>query len=161
MCVMDQLRALIWSEQLDSIYGMFSSACTKDGRYKTVQCNDVTGYCWCVDSRGNELWGTRVRGKAPECVNNPKNITECTKSLQGGQQRVDYFIGRFVPRCDSNGAYKPVQCDPSGYCWCVDRYGQELPRTKAKGIPKSCGLFGKFSYTGAIEATIHGLIVKI
>uniref|UniRef100_A0AAQ4PEK7 Insulin-like growth factor-binding protein 3 n=1 Tax=Gasterosteus aculeatus aculeatus TaxID=481459 RepID=A0AAQ4PEK7_GASAC len=38
-----------------------------------------------------------------------------------------------IPNCDRKGFYKKKQCRPSkgrrrGYCWCVDKYGQRLPR---------------------------------
>ena len=42
--------------------------------------------------------------------------------------------GRFAPECDREGNYKSMQCHYStGYCWCVDKYGQELPGTRTKG----------------------------
>lgn len=39
--------------------------------------------------------------------------------------------GMFVPQCDEYGHYTPTQCHHStGYCWCVDRDGQELEGTR-------------------------------
>ncbi|XP_015235084.1 PREDICTED: nidogen-1 [Cyprinodon variegatus] len=39
-------------------------------------------------------------------------------------------VGQFIPRCDENGDFLPVQChDSTGQCWCVDRNGQEIPGT--------------------------------
>ncbi|KAF7646465.1 hypothetical protein LDENG_00187340 [Lucifuga dentata] len=47
-----------------------------------------------------------------------------------------------IPNCDKKGFYKKKQCRPSkgrkrGYCWCVDKYGQPLPRVRVevKGLP--------------------------
>lgn len=41
-------------------------------------------------------------------------------------------VGQFIPRCDDNGAYEPMQCHGStGHCWCVDRNGQEIPGTRS------------------------------
>lgn len=40
-------------------------------------------------------------------------------------------VGQFIPECDENGDYRPVQCFGStGQCWCVDRNGQEIPGTR-------------------------------
>uniref|UniRef100_A0A3Q2P057 Nidogen 1 n=1 Tax=Fundulus heteroclitus TaxID=8078 RepID=A0A3Q2P057_FUNHE len=40
-------------------------------------------------------------------------------------------VGQYIPECDENGDYVPVQCHGStGQCWCVDRYGQEVPGTR-------------------------------
>ncbi|XP_030059211.1 insulin-like growth factor-binding protein 3 [Microcaecilia unicolor] len=40
--------------------------------------------------------------------------------------------GFHIPNCDKKGFYKKKQCRPSkgrkrGSCWCVDKYGQQLP----------------------------------
>ncbi|XP_047459404.1 nidogen-1 [Mugil cephalus] len=49
-------------------------------------------------------------------------------------------IGLYVPSCDENGEYEPMQCHGStGQCWCVDRNGQELPGTRSRaGLRPSC-----------------------
>lgn len=45
-------------------------------------------------------------------------------------------------RCDANGGYNPVQCQRgTPFCWCVDKYGREVPRTRISGKPK-CGPMG-------------------
>ena len=46
-------------------------------------------------------------------------------------------------RCDANGGYSPVQCHRgTSFCWCVDKYDREVPRTRTSGKPK-CGPVGK------------------
>ncbi|MEQ2184742.1 hypothetical protein GOODEAATRI_011262 [Goodea atripinnis] len=40
-------------------------------------------------------------------------------------------VGQYIPECDENGDYLPVQCHSSTrQCWCVDRNGQEIPGTR-------------------------------
>ncbi|XP_074079062.1 nidogen-1 [Macrotis lagotis] len=40
-------------------------------------------------------------------------------------------VGQFVPECDEHGHYVPMQCHhSSGYCWCVDRDGNEIDGTR-------------------------------
>ena len=40
----------------------------------------------------------------------------------------------FVPECDTEGAYQSTQChESSGFCWCVDAGGNEIPRTRIRG----------------------------
>ena len=40
----------------------------------------------------------------------------------------------FVPGCNENGDYKPVQCDYRyGYCWCSDENGNPVPGTTVRG----------------------------
>uniref|UniRef100_A0A8C5S120 Thyroglobulin type-1 domain-containing protein n=1 Tax=Laticauda laticaudata TaxID=8630 RepID=A0A8C5S120_LATLA len=36
-----------------------------NGNYKEIQCK--RGECWCVDLRGKEIPGSRVRGTNPRC----------------------------------------------------------------------------------------------
>uniref|UniRef100_A0A8C9XEE3 Nidogen 1 n=1 Tax=Sander lucioperca TaxID=283035 RepID=A0A8C9XEE3_SANLU len=41
-------------------------------------------------------------------------------------------VGQYIPTCDENGAYVPMQCHGStGHCWCVDRNGREIPGTRS------------------------------
>uniref|UniRef100_A0A8C9S278 Thyroglobulin type-1 domain-containing protein n=1 Tax=Scleropages formosus TaxID=113540 RepID=A0A8C9S278_SCLFO len=47
--------------------------------------------------------------------------------------------GFYRPQCDKDGNYLPMQCHHStGYCWCVDKNGEEIPNTKIRGRP-ICG----------------------
>jgi len=66
-----------------------------------------------------------------------KKKTVCEmESSEGAQlQQTRFQFTRFVPLCDRYGGYRKVQCGSLGECWCVDRYGNELPRTKTTGIP--------------------------
>lgn len=42
--------------------------------------------------------------------------------------------GFYKPQCDEEGNYKPKQCwHSTGYCWCVDKNGKELPDTRTRG----------------------------
>uniref|UniRef100_A0A803YHI8 Nidogen 1 n=1 Tax=Meleagris gallopavo TaxID=9103 RepID=A0A803YHI8_MELGA len=41
-------------------------------------------------------------------------------------------VGQFIPQCDEHGNYVPTQCHGStGYCWCVDRDGNEIDGTRS------------------------------
>ncbi|XP_026098483.1 H-2 class II histocompatibility antigen gamma chain-like [Carassius auratus] len=47
--------------------GFYKPKCDEQGNYQPMQCWHSTGYCWCVDKNGNEISGTKVRGKRPAC----------------------------------------------------------------------------------------------
>lgn len=43
-----------------------------------------------------------------------------------------FVTGAFMPRCDETGYYQKEQCHSgTGYCWCVDLNGNEIPNTRA------------------------------
>lgn len=43
-------------------------------------------------------------------------------------------LGAFIPRCKDSGEFEEKQCWPStGYCWCADKDGTEIPGTKTRG----------------------------
>lgn len=116
---------------------LFVPSCTAGGSYEDIQC--YAGECWCVDSRGKELDGSRVRGGRPRCP------TECEKqraqlqSLARSQPAGSSF---FVPACTSEGYFLPVQCFNSE-CYCVDAEGQAIPGTQSTiGEPKQCKSVG-------------------
>lgn len=54
--------------------------------------------------------------------------------------------GRFEAQCEQEGPYKRVQCDKtSGHCWCVDEYGNEIPRTQSRQR-KTCDTNGTYFF---------------
>lgn len=47
-----------------------------------------------------------------------------------------------IPQCDDQGNFVPLQCHGStGFCWCVDRNGHEVPGTQTPpgSTPPHCG----------------------
>ncbi|CAG9565233.1 unnamed protein product [Danaus chrysippus] len=42
--------------------------CNEDGSYESIQCRGSTNICWCVDSVGNEITGTRTNNSSPNCT---------------------------------------------------------------------------------------------
>ncbi|XP_022787386.1 uncharacterized protein LOC111327458 [Stylophora pistillata] len=113
--------------------GQFVPRCAADGSYAPVQCHGSIGFCWCVDRDGKEIPDTRVRGQ-------PKCATKCQKANLNATQNPS--IGRFVPKCNAEGSYAPIQCHGSiGFCWCADRDGKEIPNTRVRGQPKCATTF--------------------
>lgn len=52
-------------------------------------------------------------------------------------------IGMFVASCQADGSFNPTQChNATGYCWCVDKQGNELKGTRKWGKP-NCTDIGK------------------
>ncbi|XP_032413700.1 thyroglobulin isoform X1 [Xiphophorus hellerii] len=92
--------------------------CLEDGSFRSVQCGGRSQECWCVDSEGQEVTGTRTNNSIPHCP------TPC--QLQS------------LLRCAPSGLFEPVQCDSRGRCWCVDRDGVELYGTRQAGRPRRC-----------------------
>lgn len=49
-------------------------------------------------------------------------------------------LGLFVPKCLDDGGYRANQCHNStGYCWCVDDFGNELTGTRVRGQQNCSG----------------------
>ncbi|XP_053924157.1 nidogen-2 isoform X3 [Cuculus canorus] len=114
--------------------------CDEEGRYRPLQCHSSTGHCWCVDTAGQEIAGTRtVPGSTPPRCGSPEPTerphTMCERWRQsllehyGGSPRHD----QYVPQCDAEGNFTPLQCHgDSGYCWCVDENGREIQGTRSE-----------------------------
>ncbi|EDO40373.1 predicted protein, partial [Nematostella vectensis] len=127
------------------VTGLWVPDCRPDGSYESVQCHALSGYCWCVDRSGHELFGTRVRGKRT-CDKIKAGLTMCQKERQIAIGWTGVAApGSFVPKCKSSGDYDTVQCHGStGFCWCVDDDGNEIPATRVRGRPM-CGLLAGLS----------------
>ncbi|CAH7110010.1 Tg [Phodopus roborovskii] len=112
---------------------LFVPSCTAGGSYEDIQC--YAGECWCVDSRGKELDGSRVSGARPRCPTKCEKQRAQMQSLAGSQPAGSSL---FVPSCTSEGYFLPVQCFNSE-CYCVDAEGQAIPGTQSTiGEPKQC-----------------------
>uniref|UniRef100_H2LFX1 Nidogen 2 n=1 Tax=Oryzias latipes TaxID=8090 RepID=H2LFX1_ORYLA len=130
------------TEEGAPLLGVYVPQCDESGKYLPQQCHDSTGYCWCVDSTGQERTGTRTPpGSAlVDCNEQPHYKTRCERHREHvlASEREDRpSVGAYVPQCDQNGEYVPQQCHTStGYCWCVDGMGQERSGTRsAPGSP--------------------------
>uniref|UniRef100_A0A8C4ZPD4 Nidogen 2 n=1 Tax=Gadus morhua TaxID=8049 RepID=A0A8C4ZPD4_GADMO len=117
----------------------FVPECVENGQYRPLQCHGSTGYCWCVDNNGQERGGTRSPPGTPTVDCNKPVEPELPKthcqhhrdSVQTTSPEGYSILGAFVPQCDANGQYVPLQCHGStGHCWCVDNAGQERARSR-------------------------------
>lgn len=61
----------------------------------------------------------------------------------------NYVYGRYVPRCQPNGNYEPIQCH-SSICFCVNKFGVEINSTRTEGYisPTKCSKCECFRHNG-------------
>ncbi|EDO40365.1 predicted protein, partial [Nematostella vectensis] len=132
-CHTDRMRALAWTGRL--IINTFVPRCLPDGSFEAIQCQPATGKCWCVDVNGNELVGTRTDSK-PVCTSRA-GLSECQRERQRVLGWSGVAVdGTFVPECTADGGYERVQChEVTGFCWCVDGNGNEIPKSRLQGRP--------------------------
>uniref|UniRef100_W5MS92 Insulin-like growth factor-binding protein 5 n=2 Tax=Lepisosteus oculatus TaxID=7918 RepID=W5MS92_LEPOC len=72
----------------------------------------------------------------------------CRRKLDGIIQKMKdtsriMALSLYLPNCDKRGFFKRKQCKPSrgrkrGICWCVDKYGVQLPGTDYSGGDIQC-----------------------
>ncbi|NXN28249.1 THYG protein, partial [Nycticryphes semicollaris] len=112
---------------------LFVPTCTKDGRYEEVQC--YAGECWCLDTSGKEVPGSRVQGKRPRC---PTDCEKQRRNLQSLKQSLPAGSDLFIPSCNEDGDFLPLQCYGTN-CFCVDLNGKNIPGIRGKaGKPMQC-----------------------
>ncbi|OXB72825.1 UNVERIFIED_CONTAM: hypothetical protein H355_011349 [Colinus virginianus] len=121
--------------------------CDEQGGYRPLQCHGSTGHCWCVDSAGQEIAGTRTApgSTPPRCGNAEPSERPPTMCERWRQSLLEHYGGsprgdQYVPQCDARGHFTPLQCHgDSGYCWCVDESGREIQGTRSEpGSPPPC-----------------------
>ncbi|XP_062904848.1 nidogen-2 isoform X5 [Mobula hypostoma] len=118
--------------------GLYIPQCDDEGNFRPMQCQSSTGHCWCVDENGQEVAGTRTApGSAqPRCGlpagERPKSACEQQRErLQAEGSQHGLLVGLYIPQCDDEGNFRPMQCHGStGYCWCVYENGQEVAGTR-------------------------------
>ncbi|NXY86254.1 THYG protein, partial [Alcedo cyanopectus] len=129
---------------------LFVPTCTKEGRYKEVQC--YAGECWCLDTSGREIPGSRVQGKRPRC---PTDCEKQRRNLQNLKQSLPAGSDLFIPSCTENGDFLPLQCYGTN-CFCVDLNGKTIPgiREKAGNLmqcPSACQLTAGQEFLKAVK----------
>ncbi|XP_075712280.1 HLA class II histocompatibility antigen gamma chain isoform X2 [Rhinoderma darwinii] len=74
--------------------------------------------------------------KVPETTQQPNDDTVTGAPVMTPCQlktQIHSFPGTYVPQCDENGNFTPIQCWRStGYCWCVYKNGTEIPETRTR-----------------------------
>lgn len=61
-------RCLLQKQLNEQHPGSFVPECAPDGGFQVVQCHQLTGYCWCVDTQGRPLTGSSVHLQKPNCT---------------------------------------------------------------------------------------------
>ncbi|XP_066570664.1 thyroglobulin [Amia ocellicauda] len=102
---------------------LFVPQCTKSGQYEEVQC--LGSECWCVDSQGREIPGSRSDGQRPRCLSKCEKEREMAKLVKASQSAGAEV---FIPKCEADGSFMPVQCLGSN-CFCMDNTGTQYTRT--------------------------------
>ncbi|XP_028042557.1 keratin-associated protein 10-5-like, partial [Bombyx mandarina] len=89
--------------------------CTEDGAYQEVQCRRSDKTCWCVDTAGNEIPGTRTSNSTPTCASpiecpetNCNDIIACAHG-----QELDR---RGCPTCECRDPCAEAKCKPDESC---------------------------------------------
>ncbi|NXP49491.1 THYG protein, partial [Heliornis fulica] len=130
---------------------------------------EVSGYCYCTDSLGRELADTGLELLLDEvydtvfsAVEPARMFTEtsiyrilqrrflgvqlatsgkfrCPSKCEVERYAALRYQHAYMPSCDPDGTYTPVQCHQGGQCWCVDTKGQEVQGTKRRGQRPACG----------------------
>lgn len=71
------------------------------------------------------------------------NLKPCEHQQRYAQAQHAYPGSRVhIPQCDDQGNFMPLQCHGNtGFCWCVDQNGQEVPGTQTPpgSTPPHCG----------------------
>lgn len=94
--------------------------CTENGLYQEVQCQGTE--CWCVDSRGLEITGSRTTGSRPRCLSQCEKERKMAIAVKASSSAGSEV---FIPKCETDGAYVARQCLGKS-CFCVERSGTKL-----------------------------------
>ncbi|KAK0149114.1 Thyroglobulin [Merluccius polli] len=129
----------------------------------------VSSYCYCSDSQGREMDNTGVELLLSEVYDtvfsdlraahsfsrsNMYRILQrrllaarlaltgsfrCPTPCEVERRAAQGSSGAFVPSCQGDGSFSPMQCQLGELCWCVDPRGREVPGTQQPGDTLTCG----------------------
>jgi len=101
--------------------GAYTPQCDDAGNYMPVQCHGSIGSCWCVDSDGSEIQGTRVNSRAGQVLDiatcaaaTHPDLNTCDSGCQG-------MPSRMPNRMCADGSMGGPVCAPDpahgNQCW--------------------------------------------
>ncbi|KAM4687620.1 thyroglobulin [Discoglossus pictus] len=115
--------------------GSYIPQCSKDGLYRNTQCVKNGSTCWCVDTDGTEVPGSRRTNSLAVCL----SFCQLKKQQILLSGYINSTSTSYVPQCKDSGEFEDVQCDQKlGQCWCVDSEGMEIYGTRQTGRPAKC-----------------------
>ncbi|XP_068110862.1 nidogen-2 [Hyperolius riggenbachi] len=116
--------------------------CSERRCHPDATCTNIPGSFSCHCNRG-------FTGDGFQCTPAPDERPPATPCLEKRHALHDQFhprgprpplVGAFIPECDAEGNYVPLQCHGStGHCWCVDKDGNEIAGTRlppGQGVPQ-------------------------
>ncbi|KAG8449223.1 hypothetical protein GDO86_016043 [Hymenochirus boettgeri] len=118
--------------------------CTEHRCHPDASCTNTLGSYSCRCHHGFEGDGfqcTQILDPAPQRTHCLEKRHQLLGELQPRGARP--IVGHFLPECDGEGNYVPLQCHGStGYCWCVNKIGEEISGTRTPpGRPApQCGV---------------------
>ncbi|XP_056331806.1 thyroglobulin [Danio aesculapii] len=136
---------------VSSTSALYLPQCTADGLYQDIQCQGSE--CWCVDSRGLEVPGSRTTGSRPRCP------SQCEKERQTAiAVKASSSAGSevFIPKCETDGAYVARQCLGKS-CFCVDRSGTKLS-IQSSGSSLQCPTSCQATAIQQFQSTIRSVL---
>ncbi|TNN02052.1 hypothetical protein fugu_009539 [Takifugu bimaculatus] len=101
-------------------HATFLPRCTPSGAFQEIQCD--SGECWCVDSQGHEVLGSRTAGRPSRC---PSICERQQWSALNMRKNMAAGAEIYVPVCSEDGDFLPLQCVGS-HCFCVDAKGNNV-----------------------------------
>lgn len=96
---------------------LYVPQCTEDGQYQEIQCQGSE--CWCVDSNGLEIMGSRSTGSRPRCPSQCEKERRMAIEIKSSRSAGSEV---FIPKCEKDGDYVPLQCLGKS-CFCMDHTG--------------------------------------
>jgi len=117
----------------EGLIGSFTPACESNGEYSALQCWGSTGQCWCADTKtGEELEGSKMEvGQRPNC-DEFKSFEDTLCESKKQKALGTGFVGIFVPQCEDDGSWSPVQVwGSTGAAWCVNEKGEKIDGLEA------------------------------
>ncbi|KAM4581065.1 thyroglobulin [Odontesthes bonariensis] len=125
--VQQVLTPLLRSCADEDTAAIFVPRCTPSGGFQEVQCRAAE--CWCVDSQGQEVAGSRTAGRLPRC---PSRCERARAMAVKVKSNMAAGAEIHIPACSEDGDFLPLQCVGSR-CFCVDAEGKTMTSGPAGG----------------------------
>ncbi|KAH9526750.1 SPARC related modular calcium binding-like protein magu isoform X2 [Dermatophagoides farinae] len=153
-----------WSQRANLSQNDFVLECTDDGHFKPVQCDNKTGYCFCVDPyNGRPNTQTTTKNRQLDCNHHNHQHVEQQNQLHNRNHQLQWKQSSYnsMRQPSHTDSYRFSLKEPtSSFLPMAAAHSQLMASKQKRGRPKRCSTGQRISYINQMVTKIQQSMIQ-